>query len=434
MRWKLLSSALVLALGLALGFGLATYRQQPPGVVQPSDADKPPRKILYWVAPMDPAFRRSEPGKSPMDMDLVPVYEGVSATARLDQGVITIDAEVVNNLGVRTAPVRNESLNVPLRTVGRVVLDEERVAHIHLRSNGWIHRLSVRAEGEPVSRGALLFEVYSPDLVQAQSEFVQALGSGREALIEASRARLRVLDISQGQIRQLEKDRAVQQYVRFYSPITGVVTALNVADGKHVTPDTDIMVLADLATVWLISDVFEAQTNQLRVGARVSARSKFDPGTIIEGTVDYIYPNLDPVTRTVPVRTVLQNSDGVLKPGMFMTVVIDGPTRPESIVIPREALIRTGREERVILALGEGRFRPALVVSGREANGKVEILSGLDVGETVVTSGQFLIDSESSFAGATLRLSPRTGSAPDGHRKDIDRAAPATETGTQSDD
>jgi Cu(I)/Ag(I) efflux system membrane fusion protein len=181
---------------------------------------------------------------------------------------------------------------------------------------------------------------------------------------------------------------------------------LNVADGKHATPDTDVMALANLSVVWLISDVFETQADQLRVGASVSARSKFDPGAVIEGRVDYIYPALDAVTRTVPVRTVLKNPHGLLKPGMFMTVAIEGPERSPSVVIPREALIRTGREERVILALGDGRFRPAKVTSGKEANGKVEILSGLAAGEIVVVSGQFLIDSESSFTGASLRLSP----------------------------
>ncbi|MEO1137331.1 MAG: efflux RND transporter periplasmic adaptor subunit, partial [Pseudomonadota bacterium] len=216
--------------------------------------------------------------------------------------------------------------------------------------------------------------------------------------------RLRALDLSETQIRDIEKSRKTDQYVKVFAPITGVVTALNVADGQFVKPDTEIMALADLSVVWLMSDVFEANAGQLRKGAAVKAESKFEPGNIITGVVDYIYPDLDPVTRTVPVRTVLENPDERLKPGMFMTVEIEGPARPETTIIPREALIRTGREERVILALDDGRFQPAAVTSGMEAGGKIEILSGLNPGETVVASGQFLIDSESSFAGASLRL------------------------------
>jgi Cu(I)/Ag(I) efflux system membrane fusion protein len=400
----------VLLIGLGAGFAIAVYLQERGGPDPAPTGPNAQRKILYWVAPMDPNFRRDRPGKSPMDMDLVPVYDEPGAVPGGD--VVVIGPEVVNNVGVRTAEAKIEQLNVPVRTVGRVTFDEEKVAHIHLRSNGWIQRLSVRAEGEPVSKGDLLFEVYSPELVKAQSEYVQALKSDRQSLISASRDRLRALGISGGQIRALEQDRAVKQYVRFFSPITGVVTALNVADGKHVTPDTDVMALADLSAVWLISDVFETQTDQLRIGAAVTAQSKFDPGAVIEGKVDYIYPDLDAVTRTVPVRTVLENTHGLLKPGMFMTVAIEGPDRPPSVVVPREALIRTGREERIILALGEGRFRPAKVSSGKEAAGKVEILSGLAAGEIVVVSGQFLIDSESSFTGASLRLGPESGSAP----------------------
>jgi Cu(I)/Ag(I) efflux system membrane fusion protein len=411
MSAKPVSLFIVLIAGLAAGFAIAAYLQQQTAAVADTETAGAPRRVLYWVAPMDPDYRRDNPGKSPMGMDLVPVYADDADGGMRD--AVAIAPEVVNNVGVRTVEARLGRLSVPLRTVGRVTFDREKVVHIHLRSNGWIQRLAVRAEGEPVRRGDLLFEVYSPELVKAQSEFVQALASGRENLILASSARLRALGVSAGHIRALENDRTVRQYVRFFSPITGVVTLLNVADGKHVTPDTDIMALADLSTVWLISDVFEAQMNQLRVGSAVTAVSKFDPGARITGTVDYIYPDLNPVTRTVPVRTVLPNPNNLLKPGMFMTVTIDGPERSPAVLVPREGLIRTGREERVILALGGGRFRPAKVSSGKEAHGDVEILSGLAAGETIVVSGQFLIDSESSFAGATLRMRPATDATDD---------------------
>lgn len=411
--------ALILLLGVAAGFSIA-YLFLSDDEDTPSSSAKPGEKeILYWVAPMDPNYRRDQPGKSPMGMDLIPVYEGEDADA---ENLVRIDPAVINSIGVQTASAERAMLSAPIHTVGRITFDEELVAHIHIRSSGWIERLAVRAEGEPVNKGDLLFEVYSPDLVNAQAEFLQALRSERAPLVAASRERLRALDIPEKQIRALEKSRTVSQYVQVYAPISGVVTSLNAADGMHVRPEAEVMALADLSRVWLTSDVFEADADRVRQGAGVEARSAFEPGSLITGTVEYVYPDLDPVTRTVAARTVLENPSASLKPGMFMTVRIETETGRESVVIPREALIRTGRFERVILAFDDGRFQPARVVSGRESEDKVEILSGLAVGEEVVISGQFLIDSESSFAGATLRMAPDLGER-------TPRKIDATETG-----
>ncbi len=406
--------ALVLLAGAAIGYGAGIFKSQSANSDSGADTSAGERKVAYWKAPMDPNFRSDKPGKSPMGMDLIPVYEGDDAHSGAQASSVRIDPSVVNNIGVRTATVEQGALRRPIHTVGRIVYDEEKVANIHLRSNGWIERLAVRSEGEAVEKGDLLFEVYSPDLVNAQAEFLQTVRSGNATTINASKDRLRALYISEDQIRELEKTRRVTQYVKVFAPISGVVTALNVADGQFFKPDTEIMALAELSTVWLMSDVFEADADQLRLGASLTAQSKFEPGARLTGTVDYIYPDLDPVTRTVPVRTVFDSAAAKLKPGMFMTVEIEGPERPAGVIIPRQALIRTGREERVIIALGEGRFQPAAVTSGVESHGKIEILSGLNPGETVVISGQFLIDSESSFAGATLRMQP----AEHGHGED----------------
>jgi Cu(I)/Ag(I) efflux system membrane fusion protein len=398
------SFGVVLLIGLAVGYLVGSSGSWFGGSGVSPKADQADRKILYWVAPMDPNYQRDEPGKSPMGMDLIPVYEGDDPGAGAVGSSVSIDPSVVNNIGVRTARAEWAALRPPINTVGRIMFDEERVAHIHLRSSGWIERLAVRSVGEAVSEGDLLLEVYSPDLVNAQAEYLQALRSNRTNLIEASRGRLRALGIADQQISAIAETKKPSQYIKVFAPINGVVTTLNGADGQFVKPETEIIVLADLSVVWLMSDVFEAHSGQLRIGAPVSAQSKFDPGRRIMGAVDYVYPDLDPITRTIPVRTVLNNPDGVLKPGMFMTVRIDGQVRQETTIIPREALIRTGREERVILAMDDGKFQPAAVVSGMEADGKIEILSGLNRGETVVASGQFLIDSESSFSGASLRL------------------------------
>ena len=298
------------------------------------------------------------------------------------------------------------SVKPPIHTIGRIDYDEGRVMRFHPRTSGWIERLAVRATGDAVNKGDVLFEVYSPELVNAQMEFVLSVTRGKKNIIAASRERLRALGISEGQIKTLENTGVPAQYIKFLSSINGIVTKLNVADGAYVKPELEIIALADLAKVWLISDVFESDADLLRIGARVIAHSKFDPGINIIGRVDYIYPNLDAITQTIHVRTVLDNANGIFKPGMYMAVEIEGATRGEAILVPREALIRTGMQERLIVALGDGRFRPVLVTAGREAGDKIEILSGITADESVVVSGQFLIDSESSIVGASLRLTP----------------------------
>lgn len=337
-----------------------------------------------------------------MGMALVPVYADQEATT---DGVM-IDATVVNNLGVETVDVETASLRPTIKTVGRLEYNDERVSHVHLRASGWIHRLAVRAEGERVSKGALLFDVYSPELVKAQAEYLQTIKSGRKELITPTRDRLRALGITQHQIDAIKEQAVVNQYVHVYAPRGGVVTKLNVADGKFVGPDSDIMVIADLDQLWLISDVFESQADMLVAGLPVYATTAFAESGAIETEIDYIYPNLDPVTRTIRVRSIVKNDEKRLKPGMFMTVSIAGPQRPASAVIPTSALIRKGFDERVIVAEETGHYRPAKVTSGIESDGRVEIIRGLKDGERVVVSGQFLIDSESNFAGATVRMSP----------------------------
>jgi Cu(I)/Ag(I) efflux system membrane fusion protein len=397
---RLLLALLLLALGIVIGVSATHWWS--PAASDLKDAGNDP-EILYWVAPMDPEFRRKEPGKSPMGMDLVPFYAG----QRKQDGAqgVRINPAMVNNFGVVTALAERKVLTVTIRTVGRLEYNDERLAHVHLRTSGWIHRLAVRAEGERVKRGGLLFDVYSPDLVKAQAEYLQTLKSGRHELIGVTRDRLRALGIPQSQIDAVERDGKVHQYVHVYAPKNGVVVKLNVADGKFVKPDSDIMVIAELDELWLISDVFETQADLLKPGAKVIGHTAAASGGKIETRVDYVYPDLDAVTRTIPVRSVVNNKLLKLKPGMFMTVTIETPARAPTVVIPSVALIRTGFAERVIVAQGDGQFRPAAVQSGAEADGNIEIVEGLAAGERVVVSGQFLIDSESSFAGASLRLS-----------------------------
>jgi Cu(I)/Ag(I) efflux system membrane fusion protein len=372
------------------------------------DADEP--QILYWVAPMDPNYRRDKPGKSPMGMDLIPVYAEDSGTA---DGSVSIAPEVVQNLGVRTAVAERSRLWRGIDTVGYVDYDESLVSHIHLRTEGWIENLAVQSEGERVARGQHLFDLYSPELVNAQQEFLQALKLDNAGMQQASRERLAALGVSAGQIQALQKTRQVQQRVAVFAPQDGVVSTLPVRDGMFVKPADRVMSLADLSQVWLLAEVFERQSDWVEVGQAADVVLPYQPGTQLEGRVEYIYPGLDPKTRTLKVRLRFANPDESLKPNMYANVKIYGGARNDITVIPLEALIRTGREERVVLALGEGRFTSRKVQAGMESGDWVEIIKGIEPGDRVVTSGQFLIDSEASLKASMQRMQPgAAGGAP----------------------
>ncbi len=360
------------------------------------------REILYWVAPMDANYRRDKPGKSPMGMELVPVY---ADEAGGDGSSVTIAPEVVQNLGVRTAVAERSRLWRGIDTVGYVDYDESKVSHIHLRTEGWIEDLAVQSEGERVTRGQRLFNLYSPELVNAQEEFVQALNVGNKGLIRASRSRLDALGIPASQIRRLEKNRKPSQTIPIYAPQDGVVSSLSVRDGMYVKPATRVMSLADLSSGWLLAEVFERQADWVKVGQPAEVSLAFLPGRTWEGKVEYIYPSLDPKTRTLKARLRFPNPDEALKPNMYANVKIYGGPKDDVIVIPIEALIRTGREERIIIARGEGRFESRQVRAGIESGEWVEILEGVEPGENIVVSGQFLIDSEASLKASMTRMS-----------------------------
>ncbi len=368
-----------------------------PAAAQSADDEA---EILYWVAPMDANYRRDKPGKSPMGMELVPVYANASG----DSGNVIIAAEVIQNLGVRTATVKRSALQRVIDTVGYVEYDETKMSHIHLRTEGWIEQLVAHSEGERISKGEQLLALYSPELVNAQEEFVQALALGNNTLMRASRERLVALGIPADQVKQLEKTRKVRQNIAIYSPQDGVVSKLMVRHGMYVTPKTQVMSLADLSSVWLIAEVFESQADWVKVGQSAEVHLAFLPGRIWEGTVEYIYPSLDAHTRTLKARLRFDNPDEALKPNMYANVRIFGGAREDTIVIPVEALIRTGRETRVVMALGEGRFASRTVTAGIESGDQVEIIAGLEPGEEVVTSGQFLIDSEASLKASMTRM------------------------------
>ena len=357
---------------------------------------------IYWVAPMDANFRRDGPGKSPMGMDLVPVY-AEELPSKSDNTVV-ISPSVENNLGVRTAPVERSTMQMDIDTVGYVQFDEARLHHIHLRVEGWIESLNVSAVGERVEKGQVLFELYSPALFNAQKDLVSALRRDEPELLAAARQKLRLLGLTPSQISKLESSGEATERIAFYAEHSGIVSNLNVRHGMFIEPASEIMAIGSIDTVWVIAEVFERQLPWLATGQKVEMSVDAYPGQLWLARVDYIYPILNPKSRTVQVRIRIDNQDQRLRPNMFASLLIRAEDSAAVLNIPRTALILGGRGQRVVKALGHGRFRSVAVSMGREAGNKVEVLSGLSAGEEVVVSAQFLIDSESNIAAESGRL------------------------------
>lgn len=392
--------ALLVAIVLGVLIGRSTNLMSG---TSPEAAAGSDREVLYWVAPMDANYRRDEPGKSPMGMDLVAVYAN---EADGQPGVVAIDATIVNNLGVRTAKAQRGELSRRIETVGYVAYDEDTVQHVHTRVDGWIEKLATKATGDAVEKGQLLFELYSPTLVNAQEEYLIALRSTNKLLLKASKQRLAALGVTGSEIAQLDKERTVRQRVRVYAKADGVIAHLGVREGIYVTPATEIMSVAELDKVWVLAEVFERQAAWVKPGQSAMVELDYLPGKMWHGSVDYVYPELDPKTRTLKVRLRFDNAAEMLRPNMFARVMIQGDGFGEVVHVPREALIRGGSVNRVVVALGEGRFRAQPVEIGIESGDRIAIRKGISVGDLVVVSGQFLIDSESNIEAALKRMDP----------------------------
>lgn len=406
---SILVAALLVVSGLGGGVLLERYRLSPAaGVRDAPGAAGSERKVLFWWDPMIPAYRSDKPGKSPMGMDMVPVYEGDEPRGS-EAGTVTVSPAAVQNLGVRTASVERNSLAPVIETFGRVGFDESSVSHVHVRGKGWIERLQVRVEGETVTRGQLLFEFFSPELNRAAADYVRELRRGGDPrggleAIEFTPRRLVALGFSERQVAEIHSSKQVPERIHVYAPRSGVVVRLGVAEGMYVEPETTLLSINDHDAVWIMADVIESQGGFLRAGMPVEARVPSYPGRVWTGTIDYIYPHLQPETRTFTARVRVPNDDHALIPNMFASVRISGAQRRDVLTIPGEALIRTGNGDRAVLALGDGRFKPIHVKAGATVGDKVEITEGLGEGDRVVTSAHFLLDSESSLSAGLARL------------------------------
>lgn len=389
---NLLLSTLLLALGAGGGYWAA--KQTVTAVAK----EKTP---LYWVNPMDPRDKRDGPAKDNMGMDFIPVYEEKQGGS---PGTVTISPEIQQNLGVRLAKVEKLPVHQQIETVGYVGYDEERLEAINSRMAGWIRNLAIKNEGQQVTKGSFIYDLYAPDLVNAQHEYLLALNTTNPLLLRAAEGKLKSLQVPADQIAALKRTRKVQETVRIYAPSSGYVSELKVREGQYVEPAAPLFNISTLKQVWVSAEVFERQAAQIKVGDPVTMTLDYAPGRRWQGRVDYLYPTLDASTRTLRVRLRFDNPDEFLKPNMFAKVSISTGKGEPRLVVPSEAVIRTGSQDRLVLALGDGNFKSVAVTLGPQFGDKVAIDEGVEAGDSIVSSAQFLLDSESAIDSDFQRM------------------------------
>lgn len=359
---------------------------------------------LYWVAPMDPNYQRDKPGKSPMGMDLVPVYAEDLADENEKAGTVTINSAVENNLGVKAAPVTFSKLVPKIDAVGYVAFDDSQLWQSNVRVSGWVEKLNINAVGERVTKGSVLFTLYSPDLVKAQEELLNASKMGRKALIRGATERLVSLGVDRDQITKILQRGKASNTIDIKAPANGVIASLNVREGGYLSPAQTAISAGPLNEVWVDAEVFERQSHWIKSGAKAVMALDSLPGQEWQGEVDYIYPILDPKTRTLRVRLKFSNEDYALKPNMFANITLQPESDNQVLTIPRQAVIHSGGMTRVVLALGDGKYRSVRIETGREADQMVEVVEGLTEQDSVVVSAQFMLDSESSQTAELSRI------------------------------
>lgn len=375
------------------------------------------RKILYWRAPMDPNEIYDSPGKSKMGMDLVPVYEDEASGS----GIVTIDPEVQQNMNIKTETVQVKQLSSKVTTNGVLQTNETSEYIVTTRINGWVEKLYVNYTGQQISKGSKLMDIYSPELVSAQQELLTALSyqntvnesslnsireSGDE-LVKNSMRKLELLEVPESEIKRLIDTKEVKTYITLFAHNSGTVLEKNIVEGQKVMGGMPLLKIANLSSLWLMADIYEYELTKVKVGSKASITFNFLPGKIYEGKVSFMYPTLDPKSRTVKIRIELNNR-GELKPSMFANITIEGDDLGRKPVVPENAIIRSGLKDVVILSLGDGKFKPQKVQLGGYADGYYQVLNGLSTGNTIVTSAQFLIDSESNLKAAISQFQSTT--------------------------
>jgi RND family efflux transporter MFP subunit len=399
----------------------------------PAGAPAPPtavagageQKILYYEDPMHPLYRSDKPGNAPDGMKLVPVYadeKAASPTGPLAPGTVEISPARQQLMGVTTARAEVRSLDKTLRTVGRVEIDETRLANVHVKINGWIQKVFVDYTWQPVKKGDPLFTIYSPDLLATEQEYLLALkarkslgespysevSAGGEALLEAARRRLSLWDLTDDQIRQLEESRQPLREITYFSPASGYVMERRAFPNQYVTPDTELYKLVDLSRVWVQADIYEFEMPSVSLGQEATLTMESLPGQALQGRVSYIYPEVKQDTRTGTVRMEFPNPQLALKPGMFVNVELRR-SLGRQLTVPADAILDSGLRQMVFVNRGGGAFEPREVKVGERTESWVAILSGLRAGERVVTRANFLIESESNLREAIAGMAGMPG-------------------------
>jgi len=397
-----------------------------------ADEEKPKEKeVLFWRNPMNPAITSPAFMQDDMGMDYIPVYAD-GAEGDEPTGTVTIDPVTVQNIGVRTAISETQDLSRTLDALGRIDFNEERLARLHPKTSGWIEQLMVDETGKRVSKDTILLGIYSPDLVAAQQEYLIALNNweavgnsgtsqmknSAKSILESARERLQLFDVPNHQIKELEQSRKIKKQLHIHSPFKGRVMHIGAREGQYVTPKDELYLIADLSRIWVNVDIFEDEMSWLKLGDRAEMRVRAEPGRTYDGKITFIHPILNRKSRTVQVRLEFDNSDLSLKPGMFANVTLYVDRQPSAVVVPSEAIVRSGSREQIFVVREPGKFEPREVTLGVSAEGMTQILSGVNAGEQVVTSSQFLIDSESKLREATAKM--MKAMAVDGDTVDID--------------
>lgn len=407
---SLVSSAIVVLLCSVIAWVLTHDAQNGDDGDDDTSQMKNNNEPLYWVAPMDDNYRRDKPGKSPMGMDLVPVYaerdtdfSTVSSTTH-SSGTVMIAPNVQQNMGVKTAPVDVGKLDLFVNSVATVTYNEDEIYHIHPRVEGWIDTLFIKSQGERVEAGQPLYTLYSPELVSAQEEYLLALKRNNSRLEDGAIQRLKSLALYNNFIDDLRRTKKVSQQVTFTAPQSGVVEAMTIRGGFYVEPGTTIMSIANVERVWVIADIPEKYAGNVKVGDKAVVTQGSHPTSSWKGTVDYIYPSLTMASRTLKVRIPLANKNGALKPNMLANVSLYSQQLSPSLRVPKSAVIRTQSSTRVVLTDKEGQFKSVNIATGRQDAHFYEVTHGLLPGDDVVVSAQFLIDAESSKASDFKRM------------------------------
>ena len=376
-----------------------------------SSAKKSERKIIYWRAPMNPNEVYDKPGKSRMGMDLVPVYEDEASS----EGMVTVNGSVLQSMNVKMEVVKTGDLSLNVVTYGTLTTNERKEIYINTKFSGWIEKLYVNETGAKIRKGEKLAEVYSPEVFAAEQEVLTALkfnsggnGTASEALNNGLK-KLRLLEVPEAEISRLLNEKSVNRLITIKTPISGTVLHKNVLEGERFTPNKPLFRIADLTELWLLADIYEEDLQKISKGDLAEATFTYKPSKIYKGKVSFIYPTINSKTRTAKVRIVLKNNYGELKPEMFANVTIHGNKISNAVVVPENAVIRSGKQNTVIVSLGEGKFKPVEITLGIYSEGFYQVLSGLNRNTMIVSSGQFMIDSESNLKSALkLFTSPKT--------------------------